>query len=148
MIDDILFWVLILLLVVASIITIIMFLIVSKRFREHENNGDTSDKVSAIDIHNPPNRGSHVMMPHIGHVHEDEDADIVIIDGVIIDGDTSSTEMYRFAREYEEKYGIYLRIGENHLHSTCAEKSHPTNCKNCGAVLHSNTCEFCGTEYT
>lgn len=22
-----------------------------------------------------------------------------------------------------------------------------TNCKNCGAVLHSNRCEFCGTEY-
>jgi recombinational DNA repair protein RecR len=22
-----------------------------------------------------------------------------------------------------------------------------TNCKNCGAVLHSNKCEFCGTEY-
>jgi hypothetical protein len=27
-------------------------------------------------------------------------------------------------------------------------KSHKlTNCKNCGAVLHSNKCEFCGTEY-
>jgi recombinational DNA repair protein RecR len=22
-----------------------------------------------------------------------------------------------------------------------------TNCKNCGAILHSNRCEFCGTEY-
>lgn len=22
-----------------------------------------------------------------------------------------------------------------------------TNCKNCGAVLHSNKCEYCGTEY-
>lgn len=22
-----------------------------------------------------------------------------------------------------------------------------TNCKNCGAPLHSNRCEFCGTEY-
>ena len=25
---------------------------------------------------------------------------------------------------------------------------HPTNCKNCGAVLHGNICEYCGTEYT
>lgn len=141
--DDILFWVLILLLVVASIITIIMFLIVSKRFREHENNSDTSDNGDTIDIHSPPNRGSHVMSPHIGDVHKDKAAEIFIIDG-----DTSSTEMYRFAREYEEKYGIYLRIGESYPRSTCAEKSHPTNCKNCGAVLHSNTCEFCGTEYT
>ena len=24
---------------------------------------------------------------------------------------------------------------------------HPTNCKNCGAVLNSYTCEYCGTEY-
>ncbi len=23
----------------------------------------------------------------------------------------------------------------------------PTNCKNCGAVLHGNKCEYCGTEY-
>lgn len=27
------------------------------------------------------------------------------------------------------------------------ELPHPTNCKNCGAVLHSSKCEFCGTEY-
>ena len=140
--DDILFGVLILLLIVASIITIIMFLIRLKRFREHENNSDTSDKVT-IDIHNPPNCGSNIMSPHVIDVHKDEDAEIVIIDG-----NTSSTEMYRLAREYEEKYGIYLRIGEGYLHSTCTKKSHPTNCKNCGAVLHSNTCEFCGTEYT
>lgn len=26
-------------------------------------------------------------------------------------------------------------------------KSYPTNCRNCGAVLHSNKCEYCGTEY-
>ena len=25
---------------------------------------------------------------------------------------------------------------------------HPTNCKNCGAVLRSNVCEYCGTHYT
>lgn len=25
--------------------------------------------------------------------------------------------------------------------------SHPTNCINCGAVLHSCRCEYCGTEY-
>lgn len=27
------------------------------------------------------------------------------------------------------------------------KKTYPTNCKNCGAVLHSNVCEFCGSEY-
>lgn len=27
-------------------------------------------------------------------------------------------------------------------------KIHPTNCKNCGAALHSYVCEYCGTEYT
>ena len=26
--------------------------------------------------------------------------------------------------------------------------THPTNCKNCGAVLRSNVCEYCGTHYT
>lgn len=25
--------------------------------------------------------------------------------------------------------------------------SHPTNCKNCGAVLKGSTCEYCGTKY-
>lgn len=25
--------------------------------------------------------------------------------------------------------------------------THPTNCINCGAVLHSCRCEYCGTEY-
>ena len=24
----------------------------------------------------------------------------------------------------------------------------PMNCINCGAVLHGNKCEYCGTEYT
>ena len=23
----------------------------------------------------------------------------------------------------------------------------PTNCKNCGATLHGNVCEYCGSEY-
>ena len=27
------------------------------------------------------------------------------------------------------------------------EVMHPTNCKNCGAVLKSATCEYCGTTY-
>lgn len=26
-------------------------------------------------------------------------------------------------------------------------KHYPTNCVNCGAVLHGNQCEYCGTEY-
>ena len=26
-------------------------------------------------------------------------------------------------------------------------KNHPTNCTNCGATLHGNVCEYCGTEY-
>lgn len=26
-------------------------------------------------------------------------------------------------------------------------KYYPTNCVNCGAVLHGNQCEYCGTEY-
>lgn len=108
--NDILFWVLILLLVVASIITIIKFLIVFKRFREHENNSDTSDKGSTIDIHNPPNRGSNVITPKNPHV-------------------------------------IVFPLPEDDSRQTISRK-HPTNCKNCGAVLHSNICEFCGTEYT
>lgn len=28
-----------------------------------------------------------------------------------------------------------------------APKTYPTNCKNCGAVLHSHICEYCGSEY-
>lgn len=27
------------------------------------------------------------------------------------------------------------------------QKTYPTNCKNCGAVLHSQICEYCGSEY-
>lgn len=27
------------------------------------------------------------------------------------------------------------------------QKHYPTNCVNCGAVLHGNQCEYCGTEY-
>lgn len=31
---------------------------------------------------------------------------------------------------------------------TCKHKQRKlTNCKNCGAVLHGNKCEYCGTEY-
>jgi hypothetical protein len=26
-------------------------------------------------------------------------------------------------------------------------KHYPTNCVNCGALLHGNQCEYCGTEY-
>lgn len=26
-------------------------------------------------------------------------------------------------------------------------KHRPTNCVNCGAILHGNQCEYCGTEY-
>lgn len=25
--------------------------------------------------------------------------------------------------------------------------SKPTNCKNCGAVLHKNKCDYCGSEF-
>ena len=28
-----------------------------------------------------------------------------------------------------------------------AKIKYPSNCKNCGAVLHSEICEYCGTEY-
>lgn len=28
-----------------------------------------------------------------------------------------------------------------------AETIRQTNCKNCGAVLHNNHCEYCGSEY-
>ena len=27
-----------------------------------------------------------------------------------------------------------------------AGKTHPTNCQNCGAVLHGYVCEYCGTD--
>ena len=30
--------------------------------------------------------------------------------------------------------------------STLKKISYPTNCKNCGAVLHNNICEYCGTD--
>ena len=93
-----------LLLVVASMITIIMFLIFSKKFREHEK-VDTGDK---IDINNPPNCGSNVVPP--------KNRDVIVFP--LEDAETEVTH------------------------------HHPTNCKNCGAVLHSNICEFCGTEYT
>ena len=31
--------------------------------------------------------------------------------------------------------------------SSESNKSKITNCKNCGAPLHGNICEYCGTEY-
>ena len=37
----------------------------------------------------------------------------------------------------------YVKI---HSESSC-NRDRPTNCKNCGAVLTSYKCEYCGTEY-
>ena len=40
----------------------------------------------------------------------------------------------------------YVRLPStnSHMHS---QLHLPTNCKNCGAPLHGNRCEFCDTEY-
>ena len=39
-------------------------------------------------------------------------------------------------------------LGPEHTKETYVEKkTHLTNCKNCGAVLTSNKCEYCGTIY-
>lgn len=45
----------------------------------------------------------------------------------------------------------YSAMGYNgylvHQYKESEKKSYPTNCKNCGAPLHSHHCEFCDTEY-
>ena len=33
------------------------------------------------------------------------------------------------------------------MNESTDQTSHPTNCVNCGAILHSCRCEYCGTEY-
>lgn len=41
---------------------------------------------------------------------------------------------------------IYYRLSGQWI-ELYNNKSYPTNCKNCGAPLHENMCEYCGTEY-
>lgn len=64
---------------------------------------------------------------------------------------------------YKHVYEDAYRDGSGHLHCDriytyeieCREEdiestmqcSLPTNCKNCGAPLHSHECEYCGSEY-
>lgn len=67
-----------------------------------------------------------------------------------------------FAENYDELFQIdtgrnyVFYNGEWHLFdhgwkrevaTAPAPKTYPTNCKNCGAVLHSHICEYCGSEY-
>lgn len=46
--------------------------------------------------------------------------------------------------------GKWIRCDHCHMHNLTPDvnrDSYPTNCVNCGAVLHENKCEYCGTEY-
>ena len=44
-------------------------------------------------------------------------------------------------------YNGYVVSQYKKLDKKPEKKTYPTNCKNCGAPLHSNHCEFCDTEY-
>lgn len=44
---------------------------------------------------------------------------------------------------YDELNLFYNKIKE----LSNKQSDHPTNCKNCGAPLKSNQCEYCGTKY-
>lgn len=47
----------------------------------------------------------------------------------------------------EGKIRYTAHVAESfHTHASL-EKPRVTNCKNCGAPLHGNRCEYCGTEY-
>lgn len=64
---------------------------------------------------------------------------------------------------YKHVYEDAYRDGSGHLHcdriytydleyreesvEPTTRKQLPTNCKNCGAPLHSHECEYCGSEY-
>lgn len=64
---------------------------------------------------------------------------------------------------YKHVYEDAYRDGSGHLHcdriytyeieyreediESTMQCSLPTNCKNCGAPLHSHECEYCGSEY-
>lgn len=41
---------------------------------------------------------------------------------------------------------IYYRLSGQWI-ELYNHKNYPSNCKNCGAPLHRNMCEYCGTEY-
>lgn len=70
-----------------------------------------------------------------------------------INGDKMYKHVYEDA--YRDGYGhlhcdrIYtydLEYREEGVEPT-TRKQLPTNCKNCGAPLHSHECEYCGSEY-
>lgn len=44
-------------------------------------------------------------------------------------------------------YNGYIVNRYQKLDKEPKKKTYPTNCKNCGAPLHSHRCEFCDTEY-
>ena len=46
---------------------------------------------------------------------------------------------------------LYMCVGKDRWEWICPyedteQEEYPTNCVNCGAVLHSSKCEYCGTE--
>ena len=53
-----------------------------------------------------------------------------------VSGHLHCDKIYTYELEYKEE-GVEPTI----------QCSLPTNCKNCGAPLHSHECEYCGTEY-
>lgn len=40
-----------------------------------------------------------------------------------------------------------IEIYEEDYEENISKEPLPTNCKNCGAILHSHECEYCGSEY-
>ena len=62
----------------------------------------------------------------------------IVPDGEIFIKDT--TAYFGYDNKWEQ-------IGSLNDLDTTERIKYGTNCKNCGAILHSNRCEYCGTEY-
>ena len=43
--------------------------------------------------------------------------------------------------------GLWMQMPDYPNHDLVERKQIPRNCKNCGAVLTSHQCEYCGTQY-
>lgn len=84
----------------------------------------------------------------------DEEKELEEVRRECIGEDATGTRIYR--KVYTDAYrDINGRLCFNEV---CVDESEhnevivhkntiPTNCKNCGAILHSHKCEYCGSEY-
>ena len=58
---------------------------------------------------------------------------------------TITTVSAKDLAEGQIRYAAHVAEGF-HTHASL-EKLRVSTCKNCGAPVHNNTCEYCGTEY-